>query len=258
MNTTLAYWFNVKGSAIYLPNGHLPFGTAEQWQYQNKNYVQIETYKNHPVYLLLDIDENLDYQSLRSQLHRSEEEVYLFQRAVGLQHFFSHQRYCGRCAEPMKIADDVLAVHCSACNYINFPRISPCIIVGIRKGRQILLAHHARHQQPLYTVLAGFVEIGETLEQAVHREVFEESGLKVNNLRYLGSQAWSFPNSLMVGFIADYVAGEIKIQPEEIADAKWVDIEQLADMPLPMQGTIARQIIEAMRQQIQNEQDIGE
>lgn len=242
--TTFAYWLNVKGSGIYLPNGHIPFGTAEQWQYQDKNYLQIDEYKNHPVYLLLDSDDELDYQSLRAQLHRDEQELYLLQRAVGLHHFFAHQRFCGRCGHTMGIADGLVAVHCSACNYINFPRISPCIIVAVCKDKHILLAHHARHQQPLYTVLAGFVEMGETLEQAVHREVFEESGVQVKNLQYIGSQPWSFPNSLMVGFMADYAGGDIQIQPEELADAQWFHVDALKDVPLPIHGTIARHLID--------------
>lgn len=251
--TQLAYWLNVKGSGLYLPHGAIPFGTAEQWQYQHKTKLKIDEYKGYPVYLLLDIDEHLDYQSLRSQLNRSSEEFYLFNRAVGLQHFFQNQCYCGHCAYPMRLDHQHIAVYCDQCHYQNFPRISPCIIVGIRRGHEILLAHHTRHKAGLYTVLAGFVEMGETLEQATHREVMEESGIKIKNLHYVGSQPWSFPNSLMVAFLAEYDGGEIQTQPEEISDAQWFDVCQPLPIELPATGTIARQLIDLMIQHIQQQ-----
>ena len=122
--------------------------------------------------------------------------------------------------------------------------IAPSIIVAVRKGDSILLANHARHSdEKIYTTLAGFVEVGETLEQTVEREVFEESGLKIKNIRYIGSQPWSFPNSLMLGFLADYDSGEIRIQKEELNDAAWFKYD--SPLPtLPPQGTIARKLIE--------------
>ncbi|MDO4224058.1 MAG: NAD(+) diphosphatase [Acinetobacter sp.] len=256
--TPLAYWLQVKGFALHLPYDAMPFGTAEQWGYEHLPYVVIAEYKNYPVHLLLTVDEQLSYQPLRSLLHRSEQEFQLFNRAVGLQHFFQNQRFCGHCGTPTSIDAQMLAVHCPQCQYLNFPRISPSIIVGIRRGTEILLAHHARHKEAIYTVLAGFVEMGETLEMATHREVQEESGLTIQNLQYVGSQPWSFPNSLMVGFLAEYAGGEICVQKHEIRDARWFDvknIQQVDDLPvkIPAQGTIARQLIELQIAQIQQE-----
>lgn len=251
MTTTSAYWLNVKGFAVYLPNDSIPFGTAEQWHYQEKSHLKIAEYKGCPVYLLLDIDDDLEYQSLRSQLHRPVEEFELLNRAVGLQHFFYHQRYCGRCGHTMRLDDEHIAVYCDGCHYQNFPRISPCVIVGVYDKHRILLAHHARHKQPVYTVLAGFVEMGETLEHAVHREVYEESGIQVKNLQYVASQPWSFPNSLMVGFLAEYAGGEIQVQEEEISDAQWFDVRQPFPVLLPEQGTIARRLVDMMIEQCQ-------
>ncbi len=250
----LAYWLNVKGFAVHLPHDSLPFGTAEQWHYHTRPYLKIDEYHGYPVHLLLDVDDELDYQPLRSQLYRPEQEFYLLNRAVGLHHFFYHQRFCGHCGNPMRLDHEFIAVYCDSCHYQNFPRISPCIIVGIRREHEILLALHAnhvRHKKGAYTVLAGFVEMGETLEQAVYREVWEESGIQVKNLQYIGSQPWSFPNSLMVGFIADYAGGEIRIQPEELSDAQWFDARQPLTVNLPEHGTIARKIIEQMIQHIQ-------
>lgn len=252
-----AYWLHIKHFSVHLPHDAIPFGTAEQWQYEhlnlNQSYIKIAEYKGYPVYLMLDVDENLDYQPLRAQLYRPVEEFELLNRAVGLQHFIQTHQFCGRCGHTMQLDQQQMAMLCTACQYLQFPRISPCIIVAIRRGTSILLAHHARSKQEVYTVLAGFVEMGETLEQAVHREVLEESQIKVQNLRYIGSQAWSFPNSLMMGFVADYAGGEIQVQEEEIKHAQWIDLTQEITVELPVQGTIARRLIELVRLEIQQE-----
>ncbi len=108
------------------------------------------------------------------------------------------------------------AMLCSHCRERYYPQIAPCIIVAIRRDDSILLAQHTRHRNGVHTVLAGFVEVGETLEQAVAREVMEESGIKVKNLRYVTSQPWPFPQSLMTAFMAEYDSGEIVIDQKEL------------------------------------------
>lgn len=115
--------------------------------------------------------------------------------------------------------------------------------MAVRRGKQILLANHLRHQQEkMYTTLAGFVEVGESFEQTVEREVFEETGIKVKNIRYFGSQPWAFPNSQMVGFLADYASGEITLQEAELSDAQWFAYDE--PLPtLPPEGTIALKLI---------------
>ncbi len=118
----------------------------------------------------------------------------------------------------------------------------PCIIVAIRREDSILLARHVRHRNGVHTVLAGFVEVGETLEQAVAREVMEESGIKVKNLRYITSQPWPFPQSLMTAFMAEYDSGEIVIDPKELLEANWYRYDDLPLLPPP--GTVARRLIE--------------
>jgi NAD+ diphosphatase len=112
-------------------------------------------------------------------------------------------------------------LHCPSCGFSAYPRISPAMMVLIRKGDSILLARHTTTATSRYTALAGFVEPGESIEETVHREVYEEVGLKVGNLQYFGSQPWPFPHSLMVAFTADYVSGDIRVQEDEIADARW-------------------------------------
>ena len=110
---------------------------------------------------------------------------------------------------------------CPNCGMSAYPRISPAMMVLIRNGEQVLLAMHANAPYKRYTALAGFLEAGESIEEAVHREVYEEVGLRVHNLQYFGSQSWPFPHSLMIAYTADYLDGEIRVDPTEIADARW-------------------------------------
>ena len=110
---------------------------------------------------------------------------------------------------------------CPQCGMSAYPRISPAMMVLIRKGDSVLMAMHTQSPYKRYTALAGFLEAGESIEEAVHREVYEEVGLRVHNLRYFGSQSWPFPHSLMIAFTADYLDGEIRVDPSEIAEARW-------------------------------------
>ncbi len=123
------------------------------------------------------------------------------------------------------------------------PRISPAVMVLISRGDELLLARSPRFRAGVFSALAGFVEAGETLEQCAGREVFEEVGIEIANLRYVRSQFWPFPDSLMVAFFADYAGGTIKPDPVEIEDAKWFSRSALPALPEPV--SIARQLIDA-------------
>ncbi len=142
-------------------------------------------------------------------------------RAAQIAEWARTHRYCGACAAPMALVAGQRCFGCPACGMVAYPRISPAMMVLIRKGDQVLLALHAAAASKRFTPLAGFLEAGETIEEAVHREVFEEVGLRVHNLRYFGSQSWPFPHSLMIAFSADYLDGEIRVDPSEIAEARW-------------------------------------
>lgn len=161
--------------------------------------------------------------------------------------FLRTHRYCGQCGATMTRVDWEMAMHCHSCQHRCYPRISPCIIVAIKHNNQILLAHGRNHQKEMYSTLAGFVESGESLEQAVHREVHEEVGVKVKNLRYFGSQPWPFPHSLMVGFLADYDSGEINVDGVEILDAKWFAYDELPNTP-PLFSIAGKLIAETVRE----------
>ncbi len=130
-------------------------------------------------------------------------------------------RFCGACAAPMALLEGERCFKCPACGMMAYPRISPAMMVLIKKGDQVLLALHTASPSKRFTPLAGFLEAGESIEEAVHREVFEEVGLRVQNLQYFGSQSWPFPHSLMIAFTADYLDGEIRIDASEISEARW-------------------------------------
>lgn len=240
------YWLIVKDFDVALVAGEIPFGSAEDFGLTGRETLLIGHYQDFPVYLLkaTEADSEREFSYLRMQIDRPVELAHLLHRAVSLNHFFGTHQFCGKCGEKTVLAEDEIAIHCNACGNRAYPTISPSIIVAVRDGRKILLANHLRHKGTIYTTLAGFVEAGEAIENAVHREIFEETGIRVKNIRYFGSQPWAFPNSLMLGFLADYESGEITLQEEEICDAKWFDCDD--ELPeIPQQGTIAFELIQA-------------
>ncbi|WP_102794532.1 NAD(+) diphosphatase [Bowmanella denitrificans] len=187
--------------------------------------------------------DDLELVSLRAALMSEQQDAFnILARAWQVALFLRTHKYCGQCGSQMEAVNWELAMHCHRCQHRCYPRISPCIIVAIRKGQQILLAQGAHHKGGMYSTLAGFVESGESLEQAVHREVMEEVGIKVKNLRYFSSQPWPFPHSLMVGFLAEWDEGEIQVDGKEILAADWFDFNNL---PLiPPSFSIAGQLIQ--------------
>jgi NAD+ diphosphatase len=162
------------------------------------------------------------WRGLRSLFGSLDEEVLgVAGRATQIAEWARTHRFCGACASPMQLAPGERCFKCARCGHLAYPRISPAMMVLIRKGDAVLLALHAASPNKRYSPLAGFLEAGESVEEAVHREVFEEVGLRVQNLRYFASQSWPFPHSLMIAFTADYLDGEIKVDASEIADARW-------------------------------------
>jgi NAD+ diphosphatase len=140
--------------------------------------------------------------------------------------WFGHA-FCGRCGGATEAHEREMARHCPACGALHFPRISPAVITLVHREDEVLLASDRRFRRGFFALLAGFVEPGETLEQAVAREVREEVGVEVGDIRYFGSQAWPFPSQLMVGFTARYRSGEIRVQEEEITEARWFRLDAL-------------------------------
>ncbi|HTV23030.1 MAG TPA: NAD(+) diphosphatase [Polyangiaceae bacterium] len=169
-------------------------------------------------------------------------------RAVQRVAFADTHRFCGRCAGPTRPVAGEASVRCDRCELSFYPRIAPAIIVLIRRGDQALLARAGRFPEGMYSTLAGFVEMGESLEQTLRREVREEVAIEVTRIRYFGSQPWPFPHSLMLGFTADYASGEIRVDGEEIVDAGWFSREALPN--LPPNPSIARKLIDAWLKEV--------
>lgn len=174
-------------------------------------------------------------------------EVALAGRAKQIVHWDRDHQFCGRCATPTAALESERSRRCPACGLTSYPRISPAIIVAVTRhcedGPRILLARNHRFPAGRYSVVAGFVEPGETLEDCVRREVAEETGIQVDNIHYFGSQPWPFPNSLMVGFTAEYAGGDFVFADDEIADAQWFAPDALPLVPPKI--SIARKLIDA-------------
>ncbi len=164
-------------------------------------------------------------------------------RAVGILNWDRTCRFCSACGSQVKRHASILAKHCETCGFTMFPKISPAVIVAVEKNNTILLARAGRFAENLYSVLAGFAEPGESLEDTVRREVREEVGIEVGNIRYFGSQPWPYPDSLMIGFTASWSWGDITIDNDEITDARWFTVDKL---PLiPDRISIARALIDS-------------
>jgi NAD+ diphosphatase len=167
-------------------------------------------------------------------------------RAAQLLTWDRSHHYCGQCGTPTENAGHEHSRRCPNCGLVAYPRLSPAIIIAVVRGagagRQLLLARNHRFPPGRYSVVAGYVEPGESLEECAYREVLEEVGVRIKEMRYFGSQPWPFPNSLMIGFTAEYDSGEIRIEESEIADAGWFAADALPDLPPRM--TIARKLID--------------
>ena len=163
-------------------------------------------------------------------------------RAVQLLEWRRNHKFCSHCGHATEIHSKEYAMVCPACGYHQYPRVQPCVITIITKGDdELLLAKSARNKSNMYGLIAGFVEVGETLEEAVQREAFEEVGVKLKNIRYMSSQPWPFPSNLMIAFHAEYDSGDIQLQLEEIADARFFKFDQLPE--IPFKGSIAHAMI---------------
>ncbi|MBQ8674334.1 MAG: NAD(+) diphosphatase [Bacteroides sp.] len=162
-------------------------------------------------------------------------------KAFQILHWDKHSRYCPVCGTPM-VQHTPIMKKCPVCGNEMYPPVSTAIIVLIRKGDEILLVHARNFRGTFHGLVAGFLETGETLEECVEREVMEETGLSVKNIRYFGSQPWPYPSGLMVGFTADYAGGEIKLQDEELTAGAFYSKENLPEIPRKL--SIARKLID--------------
>jgi NAD+ diphosphatase len=167
---------------------------------------------------------------------------HLASKALQILQWDKTHQFCSQCGKPLTLSPHERAKMCETCHVPYYPRIAPCIIVLIKRGKDILLARSPHFTPGVYSTLAGFVEPGESAEAAIAREVMEEVGIKIKNIQYRFSQSWPFPHSLMLGFTAEYAAGEIVIDGVEIEDAGWFTYDNLPPLPSPI--SISRRLID--------------
>jgi NAD+ diphosphatase len=167
-------------------------------------------------------------------------------RAFQIAEWARTHRYCGACGTPMQSVAGERCFRCPACEHLSYPRISPAMMTLVKQGDDILLARHSRLPTSRFTALAGFLEPGESIEDAIHREVQEEVGVRVKDLKYFASQSWPFPHSLMIAFTAEYAGGELAIDEDEITEARWFGPDD--EFPeIPPGISIAAELINANR-----------
>ncbi|MEP3856344.1 MAG: NAD(+) diphosphatase [Porticoccus sp.] len=184
-----------------------------------------------------------EWRDLRALLQVLSAELFsLAGRACQVALWDLQHHYCGFCGSQTVVSPSDRSRRCNDCHVFFYPRISPCVIVLITRDDHCLLASSARNQGKFYSALAGFIEPGESAEQTIHREVMEEVGIRVDNLRYFGSQPWPFPGQLMIGFHADYHCGDIQVDGIEITQADWWRFDRLP--PCPGSQTLSGQLIQ--------------
>lgn len=249
-----ALWFAFRENALLVheegPVRVPEAGSLDEFDLDAYPYKPVGSLGGRPCYVVdLDSDaeppEGLVFRDLRGLFAAIDEDLFrIAGRAIQILEFDRTHQFCGRCAARTAQGPDELSKRCTRCGTVYHPRLSPASIVLVRRGDdELLLARSPGFPKGMYSVLAGFVEPGESIEETISREVREEVGVEVENVRYFGSQPWPFPHSLMIGFIADYAGGEIEPEPAEIEDAGWFRVDELPD--LPPRVSIARAMIDA-------------
>ena len=243
----------LSGSGVVKPdNGWLHSGDSSLFRGELSDSVSLGSYNGRGVFVteLPDTDVgNQEVVPLRDALLMvSDAPADMLSTGFQVWQWWRDHRFCGRCGEETGFHPRERAKWCEPCGIPWYPRLAPCVIVVIRRDDRLLLAKSSRVKRHFYSLIAGFVEPGESLEGAVHREVKEETGLDVTNIRYHASQPWPFPHQLMVGFFADYVGGELVLQEDELADADWFLPGDTP--PVPPETTISGRLIRAMEHEI--------
>lgn len=235
------------------------------FQHNLSNFIegyQFGTYQNHPCILLFskiplpsfgqicsncepEMQEMLQksFFPLRNFFGKAEPDLILIAGiASQLSEWLNNSQFCGRCGQQLSPMKNLFALHCKSCHLQVFPQIAPAIIVAISKGDSLLLAHNSNFPKGLFSIIAGFCNPGESAEETIRREIQEEVGIEVKNIHYFGSQPWPFPNSLMLGYTAEWASGEIHVDGREIVDARWFKPEEIPTLPSTV--SISRTLID--------------
>jgi NAD+ diphosphatase len=246
-----SYWFVFSRNRMLVsPDGiHIPLlNNLEEIGLSPVRTQYLGTLEDKPCYSAelphdREVPADLKFMDLMSAYSVLDEDVYLLAgKATQIVAWDQTHQFCGRCGNKTEYVPGERAKKCPVCNFLSYPRLSPATITAVLKGKQLLLTQYAAFRGNMHTIIAGFVEPGETLEECVRREVLEETGVHVTNIRYVASQPWPFPNSLMMGFVADYESGETRADEKEIAKADWYDLDNLPETPPGL--SIARRLID--------------
>ena len=220
-----AYYFIFNNQReLFLADGVTLPETFDESEYDFRLY--LGKYKQKDAFVI-NCDGNDSFYNLKEVYDISHDLYLMATRAVLVRDWYISHQYCGRCATKTLLDEKDMMLKCLECGQVHYPRIAPAIIVAIRNEGKLLMAKHSYHDNIRYALIAGFVEPGETIEEAVHREVLEEVGIKIKNLKYKRSQSWPFPNSLMLAFTAEYESGNIKVDGDEILKAKWFKKDEI-------------------------------
>ncbi len=236
-----------KGDSLMLPKGELPHDI------EPLNALYIGQWQNAPCRIVAlgpdaDLPGEFDLRALTSPMPQlSIELLTLGGLARQILYWHENSRYCSRCGVEQNWLPGEWGKSCRKCATHHFPYIHPCVIVVVRREGEILMTRKAEWPEGRYSLVAGFLDMGECLEEAVAREVREETGVEVENIRYVGSQSWPFPSQLMTGFVADYAGGEIRIEEEELEDVRWFPVNDLPK--LPPKRSISRYLIDNFKKQ---------
>lgn len=227
-------WVLVRGGEVFCGQDGSPFLQALPDGVDPAGAIPLGALDGTPLYALRaeGVPIGLAPHRLRSLFGRVDEETLAVAgRAVHLVRFDETTRFCGRCGEPAIWKEGEVAKVCPGCGGAVYPPLTPAVIVLVRRGREILFVRSPRFPPGRYSLIAGFVEPGESLEHAAAREVAEETGVSIRDLKYSGSQPWPFPHSLMTGFFAEYAGGEVRADGVEVEEAGWFSPDALPDLP---------------------------
>ena len=220
-----AYYFIFNDEReLYLTDDNAIPTDINDWDTDFKLY--IGKYKNKDAFCV-NVKTDEAFFNLK-EIYDIDRDIYLIAtKAVLVRDWYMSYQYCGRCGAKTQLDEKDMMLKCPSCGQVHYPRIAPAIIVAIRNEDKLLMAKHSYHDNIRYALIAGFVELGESIEEAVHREVAEEVGVKIKNLKYQKSQSWPFPNSLMLAFTAEYDSGDIKVDGDEILKADWFSKDEI-------------------------------
>lgn len=247
------YWVLIQEGKLILQTGEgmpsLPFGELDDWLAAPAEPLVIGLWRGRPLRVLtVEAGCNIMAPFMAEALNAAVQTMDNATLGIGglarqILHWEQQSRFCGLCGGRNHPFSREWGRHCSVCNARQFPKISPCAIVLVRRDDEVLLVRNAQWPAGRYSLAAGFLNVGESLEDCAAREVREETGIEITNIRFVGSQSWPFPSQIMAGFVASYAGGDLIVDYNELEDARWFPVSQLP--ALPPTRSIARRIIDS-------------